>query len=95
VSVETETGGSGVRLAHGCGAAWIAYSHGHQSHQAGPGDVALLAPLADAIGVAVMRSFTGGGCSIEPASDGIRPAALIQRYGRYRDAGIASGWAIP
>jgi hypothetical protein len=71
VSVETETGGSGVRLPQGRGAASIAYSHGHQSHQMAPGSVALPAPLAESIGVAVMRSFTGGRSSIGPGSDGI------------------------
>jgi hypothetical protein len=74
VSVETETGGSGVRLPQGRGAASIAYSHGHQSHQTDPGRVALLAPLAGSIGVAVMRSFTGGAFSIDSGSDGTNPA---------------------
>jgi hypothetical protein len=45
VSVETDTGGSGV-LFDQTRCRSIAYSHGHQSHQAAAGEVALPAPLA-------------------------------------------------
>ncbi|HET8805628.1 MAG TPA: hypothetical protein VFM47_04105 [Gaiellales bacterium] len=45
MSVDTETGGSGVRFDQGrCGS--IANSQGHQSHQAAAGEVALPAPVA-------------------------------------------------
>ncbi|HEX5196963.1 MAG TPA: hypothetical protein VFW26_07145 [Gaiellales bacterium] len=45
MSVETETGGSGVRFDQTrCGS--IANSQGHQSHQVAAGEVALPAPLA-------------------------------------------------
>ena len=85
VSVETETGGSGVLFDQGrCGS--IAYSQGHQSHQVAAGKVALAAPLAGCTGVAVMRSFTAtvvavsnGGRTAEPAAEPVLGLVTAQQ----------------
>ena len=59
VSVETDTGGSGVMSDQRHGV--IAYIHGHQSQSDnGSPEVASPAPVVAETGVVVVRSFTGG-----------------------------------